>query len=117
MSVTLKGFLILLFALYHILNREEVEKSEVEIDVSNIKTNKELHLLLKKKLKFPNIYEENWEDFWETITGRIELPNKIKFVGWKVLESRLPEDTKILQDYILEHNLEFPDWECECLFN
>ncbi|PEC50262.1 barnase inhibitor [Bacillus sp. AFS077874] len=103
--------------MYHLLNRKEKEITEVEIDVSNVRTTREFHLLLKKRLNFPNIYEENWEAFFDTITGRIELPNRIKFVGWTELESRLPEDTKIMKDYILEHNRDFPNWECECLFN
>jgi len=112
-------FFILLFALYHLLTREEkfTSTSKVFIDVSNIKTSKELHLLLKEKLKFPNFYGENWDSFWNTITCLVELPSKIEFIGWSELEKKLPEDSKIMKEYLIEHNQEFPDWKCEFLYN
>ncbi|MEH7402667.1 barstar family protein [Gottfriedia acidiceleris] len=87
------------------------------IDVTKVRTNSELHTLLKEKLKFPFYYSENWDSFWETITGIVELPNKIEFVGWSEMARRLPEDSKIMKEYLLEHNEEFPDWKCEFLFN
>nr|WP_235822225.1 barstar family protein [Gottfriedia luciferensis] len=87
------------------------------IEVTNVRTNKELHLLLKEKLKFPEYYGENWDAFWETITGIVELPNKIEFVGWSEFARRLPEDSLILKEYLLEHNQEFPEWKCDILFN
>ncbi|MEH7399981.1 barstar family protein [Gottfriedia acidiceleris] len=109
----------MLFALYHLLNREDTftKTSKVIIDVSKIKTSKELHLLLKVKLQFPNFYGENWDSFWETITSLVELPNKIEFIGWSELEKSLPEDSKIMKEYLIEHNQEFPSWKCEFLFN
>ncbi|MEH7349088.1 barstar family protein [Gottfriedia acidiceleris] len=87
------------------------------INVSNVRTTKELHSLLKKKLEFPDYYSEDWDSFWENISGVVELPNKIRFVGWSELEIRLPEDSNIMKEYLLEHNQEFPNWKCEFLFN
>ena len=110
-------YLIFLIVIYRILNKEEIKKSVILIDVTNIKTNKELHILLKEKLKFPYFYNENWDDFWNAISSWVELPNKIEFVGWTDLEKRLPQDSKIMKEHLLDHNEEFPEWRCEYLFN
>ncbi|UPM52665.1 barstar family protein [Gottfriedia acidiceleris] len=118
-------FLFLFFLPYfvlllYIIENEIEKKSKVPkliIDVTKVRTNNELHTLLKEKLKFPSYYSEDWDAFWETITGIVELPNKIEFVGWSEMAKRLPEDSKIMKECLLEHNEEFPDWKCEFLFN
>ncbi|PEC48826.1 barnase inhibitor [Bacillus sp. AFS077874] len=113
-------FLPYFVLLLYIIENEIEKKSKVPnliIDVTKVRTNSELHTLLKEKLKFPFYYSENWDSFWETITGIVELPNKIEFVGWSEMARRLPEDSKIMKEYLLEHNEEFPDWKCEFLFN
>ncbi|MEI5907013.1 barstar family protein [Bacillus spongiae] len=79
-------------------------KSSVIIDVSNIKTSKELHLTLKESLEFPNFYGENWDAFWDSITGLVELPEKIEFVGWRILEINLPKDVAILKELLINYN-------------
>nr|WP_088041288.1 barstar family protein [Bacillus sp. EAC] len=111
------GFFIFVFVLYIILNKEEKDTSKVIIDVSKIKTDKELHLILKEKLNFPDHYGENWDAFWDTITGSVELPKKLVFVGWSELESKLPEDSSIMKECLIDHNREFPDWKCDFLLN
>nr|WP_257207653.1 barstar family protein [Bacillus cereus] len=43
---------------------------------------KEFYLLFKEKLEFPDFYGENWDAFWDCITGSVfPLPNKIIFEG------------------------------------
>ncbi|WP_419465912.1 barstar family protein [Bacillus spongiae] len=89
------------------INCEELDiqrKSSVIIDVSNIKTSKELHLTLKESLEFPNFYGENWDAFWDSITGLVELPEKIEFVGWRILEINLPKDVAILKELLINYN-------------
>ncbi|WP_420486133.1 barstar family protein [Gottfriedia acidiceleris] len=101
----------------YIIEKKKTEPPTLIINVSNVRTTKELHSLLKKKLEFPDYYSEDWDSFWENISGVVELPNKIRFVGWSELEIRLPEDSNIMKEYLLEHNQEFPNWKCEFLFN
>ena len=110
---TLPFFIVFLY----IIEKKKNEPPTLIINVSNVRTTKELHSLLKKKLKFPDYYSEDWDSFWEIISGVVELPNKIRFVGWSELEIRLPEDSNIMKEYLLEHNQEFPNWKCEFLFN
>ncbi|MEE6452769.1 barstar family protein [Gottfriedia acidiceleris] len=93
------------------------EKTSITIDVSFIKNSRELHLVLKEKLAFPDTYGEDWDDFWDTITCQVELPNQLQFIGWSALEKKLPEDSKIMKEYLIEHNQEYPDWHCNFLFN
>jgi len=116
----LAEFVYSYFHLLFFFRRIEVETDKeiiVTIDVSSIQSNKELHNILKDKLKFPEGYDANWDAFWETITGSVELPKQILFIGWTELEKKLPEDSKIIKDYLLEHNQEFPDWQCNLIFN
>ena len=79
-------------------------KPTVKIDVTNITSSTELHLLLKEMLGFPNFYGENWDAFWDAITGLVELPMQIQFVGWGFLERNLPFDAKIMKECLSEYN-------------
>ncbi|MDR4305002.1 barnase inhibitor, partial [Bacillus mycoides] len=48
------------------------------------------------------------------------LPNKMIFNGWSKLEKRLPRDTKIMKECLLDYNKEDrkdPEWKSEFLFN
>lgn len=128
---------IILFALFNVLGYlvyryqyairkvfidflKEISRSEetsITIDVSLIKNSHELHQVLKEKLSFPDTYSEDWDDFWDIITCQVELPKKLQFIGWSELERKLPEDSKIMIEYLLEHNQEFPDWHCHFLCN
>lgn len=70
-------------------------ESIIVIDVSNIYNAKELHLLLKETLEFPDLYGENWDDFWDCIAGFVcHLPNKMIFDGWSKLEKKVTERYK-----------------------
>jgi RNAse (barnase) inhibitor barstar len=90
----------------------------VTIDVTNIKTANELHLLLKEKLEFPDFYGENWDAFWDAITGLVApLPNKIIFHGWSELEKNLPSDAKIMKECLHDYNEDFPNWKSEVFFS
>ncbi|MFD6509222.1 barstar family protein [Bacillus sp. NPDC060175] len=96
-------------------------ESIMVIDVSNIYSAKELHLLLKEKLEFPDFYGENWDAFWDCITGFVfPLPNKMIFNGWSKLEKRLPTDAKIMKECLFDCNEAHrrkPEWKSEFLFN
>ncbi|MER6991322.1 barstar family protein [Saccharopolyspora hirsuta] len=39
----------------------------------------------------------NWDAFWDAITGLVELPDEITFIGWDSLEEKLPRDAEIMR--------------------
>ena len=56
--------------------------SDIIIDITEISDSKELQLVLKKELGFPDFYGLNWDAFWDAITGLVELPDKLVLIGW-----------------------------------
>lgn len=74
------------------------------IDLSNIQSDEELHLLFKDKLQFPAFYGRNWDAFWDAITGLVELPEVLTIVGYHLLKEVLPTDAAILEDIINKYN-------------
>ncbi|KGX90045.1 MULTISPECIES: barstar family protein [Pontibacillus] len=95
-----------------------IEKNDmITIDVSTINTVQELHILLKKALEFPDFYGENWDAFWDAITGLIDLPMKLQFIGWSNLEDKFPSDANILLECLTEFNEEFPEEKRLFLFH
>lgn len=84
-------------------------RSQIVIDLTDVKTAKELHQLLKDKLKFPDHYGENWDAFWDVITDEDGLPDELKFLGFSSFESRLPREAVLLrcalEDYQQEQGL------------
>lgn len=88
---------------------EEDERAElVIIDVSAVKNSYELHQLLKRQLSFPNFYGNNWDAFWDAITGLVELPKRLVFIGWGELVKSLPRDAKILKECLEDKNNKYP---------
>jgi RNAse (barnase) inhibitor barstar len=49
----------------------------------------------------------NWDAFWDSITGLVEMPDRIVFAGWDELAMRLPADaatlSRLLDDYRLRY--------------
>ncbi|WP_026695693.1 barstar family protein [Peribacillus kribbensis] len=91
-------------------------ENELTVDVTNIKTAYDLQLVLKEKLAFPNFYGENWDAFWDAITGPIDMPEKLTLIGWAQLEKTLPRDASIMKECLIEYNEYYPNSQCEYLF-
>ncbi|MGY3778482.1 barstar family protein [Isobaculum melis] len=84
------------------------EKREVIIDLKNVSTKEELQILLKQNLDFPDYYGENWDAFWDTITGLVELPEKIIFENWSDLENSIPSEANLLKEMLHDFNKKYP---------
>ena len=78
-------------------------KEKVEIDLNTVKTAQELHFLLK-----------NWNAFWDTITGLVELPKQLVFIGWNNISKKLPEEAQILKYYLDEYEKNYNKY-IECI--
>lgn len=88
-------------------------KKEVIIDLKNVSTKEELQILLKQKLDFPDYYGENWDAFWDTITGLVELPEKIIFENWSVIENYIPGEANLLKEMFHNFNKKYPMMKSE----
>ena len=80
----------------------------MRVDLSEVSTNKELHEVLAQALKFPDFYGYNWDAFWDAITGLVEMPKQLTFLGWNKAQERLPKDTATLLELLQEKNLKYP---------
>ena len=85
----------------------------VTIDVTGVANLNQLHNLLKKNLGFPNFYGMNWDAFWDAITGLVEMPKKLIFVGWENVEKTIPNDAVLMKNLLNKLNEKYPSWSCE----
>ncbi|EAC8434573.1 barnase inhibitor [Listeria monocytogenes] len=83
-------------------------KKEVTIDLKKVSTKEELQILLKQELDFPDYYGENWDAFWDTITGLVELPEEIIFEHWSDLEESIPDEANWLKEILENFNKKYP---------
>ena len=84
----------------------------MNIDLSMVTTERALHELLARSLSFPSFYGQNWDAFWDSITGLVSLPEKIIFTGSSALKDRLPSSYEQLKNCFNELAEECPDINC-----
>lgn len=89
----------------------------IKINVSNVENVRELHEILKNKLELPEFYGKNWSAFWDCITGMIELPENIEFIGWKLMDSRIPAECDKFKKIFDQFNEQFPELKCDVIYN
>lgn len=85
----------------------------VVIDLSNVTCKSELHALLAESLSFPSHYGKNWDAFWDSITGLVEMPEVLELRGIEKLQRALPEDAVHLTTLLNELGEEHPLIRCE----
>lgn len=78
--------------------------NEIIIDLAEIKTVQELHSKFKKELDFPDFYGMNWDAFWDSITGLVEMPEKLVLLNWNSFEIKFPKDSGILKHLTEDFN-------------
>ena len=74
------------------------------IDLEFIVSIKNLHETFSEKLKFPDYYGNNWDALWDTITGIVEMPQKLVLKNWDRFARTFPKDSKILRRIIDDYN-------------
>ena len=85
----------------------ELKSNEVKsIDMSQVANNKHLHNLLAEKLQFPKFYGNNWDALWDSITGLVEMPDKLILYNWNQFQNELPKDAKTLKELVEDYNIE-----------
>jgi RNAse (barnase) inhibitor barstar len=88
----------------------------MRIDLSSIETEEQLHVLISSALSFPKFYGNNWDAFWDSITGLVELPTIIEFKGSQHLQLVLPSSYKQLQLCFTQLKREYPDINCSVVW-
>ena len=61
------------------------------IDFTNVEHYTELHKVIKKSLKFPDYYGENWSAFRDCLTDMYGEPVYIEIIGLDVIEEKFEE--------------------------
>lgn len=69
----------------------------VIINVSAVRDGSQLHATLSRSLDFPSFYGMNWAAFWDAITGLVDMPGHVRFVGWASLTEHIPDDAALLR--------------------
>lgn len=85
----------------------------VVIDLSNVTRQSELHALLAESLSFPPFYGKNWDAFWDSITGLVEMPEVLELRGIEKLHRALPEDAAHLTTLLNDLGEAHPQIRCE----
>lgn len=75
----------------------ETREAELTIELTGVRSSRELHERLKTALQFPDFYGQNWDAFWDAITGLIEMPLHLRLHGWHELERLLPSEAELLR--------------------
>ena len=81
----------------------------VEIDLTDIRSKDELHAYLQKAFGFPSWYGRDWDAFWDSITGLVEMPEQLIIHGLSELKTNLPGDAKQLERCLSEMAAMYPN--------
>ncbi len=74
------------------------------INLEHITSIKQLHNLFTEILNFPKFYGENWDAFWDTITGLVEMPNHLTITHFDKFHTIFTKDAILLKEIINEFN-------------
>jgi RNAse (barnase) inhibitor barstar len=78
--------------------------SEIQIDVSDVRTSEALHELLADTLSLPDYYGRNWDAFGDCITDleQSQMPMLLRVKGWATLNQRLPREARLFRECLDE---------------
>jgi RNAse (barnase) inhibitor barstar len=91
-------------------------RKTITIDVSQVTSKLELHDILAKSLEFPSFYGKNWDAFWDTITGLVEMPGTLRLQGIEELKKALPKDAVQLITCLKVLGEDYPEIKCEVVY-
>src|SRR3954471_24656795 len=96
------------------MSQEDTDRrSIVTLDVSSVESVRELHERLAEALDFPDFYGKNWDAFWDSITGLVDMPRRLIITGWSNVASRWPKDAEIMLGCLHDLNEQYPSSSCE----
>ena len=74
------------------------------IDLGIVVNTQNLHDTFADRLRFPDFYGNNWDAFWDAITGLVEMPKLLTLTNWSKFAETLPQDAKILEKIVADYN-------------
>jgi ribonuclease inhibitor len=86
----------------------ETREAELTIELTGVRNSRELHKRLMTALRFPDFYGQNWDAFWDAITGLVEMPLHLRLKGWPELERLLPREAEILRQSLTQAQAMYP---------
>ena len=91
----------------------EYRKKYIRIDLCPIKTIDDFHKTVKLELSFPDFYGNNWNAFWDSITGLVEMPEVLTLAGYDKFSSLFPDDGEVLKEIVEKFNESIPEKRIE----
>jgi len=85
-----------------------MRKALVKVDISEIASVDHLHEVLSEALEFPGWYGRNWDAFWDSITGLVDMPEQLRLIGWGIFSERFPQDARIMKKCLDDMSNELP---------
>ncbi len=76
------------------------------IDLGEIVNIKHLHDTFSERLYFPEFYGNNWDAFWDSIIGIVDMPKVLVLINWTKFEKVFQKDSIILRELIEDYNNE-----------
>lgn len=83
--------------------------TEVRIDLSTVTSEREVHELFARSLRFPDFYGHNWDAFWDVLTGFDCFPRRLIVVGAEHLLATVPRAYEKLHSCFADCEREHPD--------
>lgn len=87
------------------------------IDLGGIVNIKHLHDTFAERLYFPEFYGNNWDAFWDSISGIVEMPKYLTLTNWDKFEKTFKKDAEILKEIIVDYNNQNPEKKIETVGN
>lgn len=53
-------------------------------------------------LRLPDFCGQNWDAFWDAITGLVDMPRYLRLDGWHELERLLPREAEMLKQSLTQ---------------
>ena len=88
----------------------------VTIDLGDVQGKEELHECLAQALLFPDWYGRNWDAFWDSITGLVDMPEVLELQGWSVFSVAMPNESNLLTELFGEMNEKYPEWAPKVIY-
>lgn len=88
------------------LSRLQKKLDIKEININSFNSIDNLHSHFKTIFQFPDFYGKNWDAFWDSITGLVEMPDLTFLYGWAEFKNKFERDSEILKEIVEDFNKE-----------